>query len=215
MSGLTIAQVRSWAPASWTPAATAVGEASTMVDEQARSLSGTLEQALTGARGYWAMAASERAAEEARTGARLADALDLARAALRTGATDIGHARTQLLDTIAGAEAEGFTVGDDGSVTAPTLPPVLTSPENAAAAAADRDAERVGRRPAGALAGDIGAASPGSTPPTRRPVKRWAGSTSRRPWSPRSRPTSSGRSPAGTCSAPSAPPAARSPSVWS
>ena len=79
------------------------------------------------------MAASERAAEEARTGARLADALDLARAALRTGATDIGHARTRLLDTIAGAEAEGFTVGDDGSVTAPTLPPVLTSPENAAA----------------------------------------------------------------------------------
>ena len=154
--------MESWRPGELDTAATAVGEASTKVDEQARSLSRTLEQALTEARGYWAMAASERAAEEARTGARLADALDLARAALRTGATDIGHARTQLLDTIAGAEAEGFSVGEDGSVTAPTLPPVLTSPENGAAAAADRNAEqgRLNDR-AGALAADIGAALTG------------------------------------------------------
>lgn len=162
MSALTIAQVRSWRPGDLDTAAAAVGEASTQVDEQARALSRTLEQALTDARGYWAMAASERAAEEARTGARLADALDLARVALRTGATDIGHARTRLLDIIAGAESEGYTVGDDGRVTAPTLPPVMTSPEGAAAAAAERNAEqdRLNDR-AGALAADIGAALAG------------------------------------------------------
>lgn len=162
MSALTIAQVRSWRPGDLDTAAAAVGEASTQVDEQARALSRTLEQALTDARGYWAMAASERAAEEARTGARLADALDLARVALRTGATDIGHAKTRLLDTIAGAESEGYTVGDDGRVTAPTLPPVMTSPEGAAAAAAERNAEqdRLNDR-AGALAADIGAALAG------------------------------------------------------
>ncbi|HET8960156.1 hypothetical protein [Nocardioides sp.] len=162
MSALTIAQVRSWRPGDLDTAAAAVGEASTQVDEQARALSRTLEQALTDARGYWAMAASERAAEEARTGARLADALDLARVALRTGATDIGHAKTRLLDTIAGAESEGYTVGDDGRVTAPTLPPVMTSPEGAAAAAAERNAEqdRLNDR-AGALAAEIGAALAG------------------------------------------------------
>ena len=162
MTALTIAQVRTWRPADLDTAAAAVGEASTQVDEQARALSRTLEQALTEAQGYWAMAASERAAEEARTGARLADALDHARVALRTGATDIGHARTRLLDTIAGAESEGYTVGDDGSVTAPTLPPVMTSPEGAAAAAAERNAEqdRLNDR-AGALAADIGAALAG------------------------------------------------------
>lgn len=162
VSALTIAQVRGWRPAELDTAASAVGEASARVDEQARALTRTLEQALTDARGYWAMAASERAAEEARTGARLADALDLARTALRTGATDIGHARTRLLDTIAGAEAEGFGVGEDGSVTAPTLPPVMTSPDHAAAAAADRNAQqqRLNDR-AGVLAADIGAALTG------------------------------------------------------
>jgi hypothetical protein len=162
VSGLTIAQVRSWRPGELDTAASALGEVSTTVDQEARALSRTLEEALTDAQGFWAMAATERAAEEARTGAQLADALDLARSALRTGATDIGHARTRLLDTIAGAEAEGFTVGEDGSVTAPTLPPVMTSPEDAAAAAADRSAAqgRLNDR-AGALADDIGAALTG------------------------------------------------------
>jgi hypothetical protein len=162
MSALTIPQVRAWRPGELDTAAAAVGEASTQVDGQARALSRTLEQALTEARGYWAMAAAERAAEEARTGAKLADALDLARTALRTGATDIGHARSMLLDTIAGAESEGFTVGDDGSVTAPTLPPVMSSPENAAAAAADRNAHQAQLNDrAGALASDIGTALTG------------------------------------------------------
>lgn len=159
MSGLTITQVRTWRPGELDVAAEAVGDAATAVDGQARSVGRSLEQALTEAQGLWAVAAAERAADEARTGAQLADALELARTALSNGAVDIGTARTALLDTIAGAEAEGFTVGEDGSVTAPTLPPVMTSPEGAAGAVADRN-ERQGRLNvrAGALADDIGTA---------------------------------------------------------
>lgn len=159
MSTLTMPQVRGWRPEALDVAAGSVGEAADVVDREARAVGRSLEQALTEAGGAWALAAAERAADEARTGARLADALDHARAALRTGAGDIGHARQRLLDTIAGAEGQGFRVGDDGSVTAPTLPPVMSSPEGAAAAAASRDAEqqRLNDR-AGALASDIGGA---------------------------------------------------------
>ncbi|MFC5178097.1 hypothetical protein [Nocardioides taihuensis] len=159
MSTLTVPQVRGWRPEALDVAAGSVCEAADVVDREARAVGRSLEQALTEAGGAWALAAAERAADEARTGARLADALDHARAALRTGAGDIGHARQRLLDTIAGAEAQGFTVGDDGSVTAPTLPPVMSSPEVAAAAAASRNAEqqRLDDR-AGALASDIGGA---------------------------------------------------------
>lgn len=159
MSALRIAQVRQWRPGALDTAAQAVGEASTAVDREAKAISRSLEDALTDAGGQWAVAARDRAAHEARTGAQLADALDLARAALRSGAADIGHARTRLLHTIAGAEGEGFRVGEDGAVTAPTLPPVMSSPEHAAAAAAARnsDQERLNDR-AGVLAADIGEA---------------------------------------------------------
>lgn len=159
MSALTIPQVRTWRPGELDAAARSVGEAATVVDEQARGVARSLEQALTEASGLWAAAAAERAADEARTGARLADALELARAALRDGAVDIGHARTALFATIAAAEAEGFSVADDGSVTAPTLPPVMTTPGAAASAAAERQAQqdRLNDR-AGVLAGDIGTA---------------------------------------------------------
>ena len=130
MSALSISLVRSWRPDALDGASAAVGQASDAVDREARSVGRALENALAGAGGYWASAASDRAAEEAKTGAQLADALDLARTALRNGATDIGEARTRLLDSIAAAEGEGFKVADDGSVTAPTLPPVMSSPEH-------------------------------------------------------------------------------------
>ncbi len=157
MSALTIAQVRGWRPGELAAAATALGEAGDVVDREARDLVRTLELALADAQGAWADAAAERAAEESKTGARLADALDVARAALNSGASDIGHTRSRLLDTIAGAEGEGFTVGEDGSVRAPTLPPVMSSPEQAAAAAAERDeAQRHLNGRAATLAGDIG-----------------------------------------------------------
>ena len=139
MSGLTIPQVRAWRPHQLDAAAQAVGEAGDNVDAQAQLLRGALEEALGHAGGAWARAAADRAAEEARTGIRLADALDTARRALRDGASDIATARTGLLDTIGGAESEGFIVSAEGVVTAPTLPPVMTSPEQALAAAQERN----------------------------------------------------------------------------
>jgi len=159
MSALSISLVRSWRPDALDGASAAVGQASDAVDREARSVGRALENALAGAGGYWASAASDRAAEEAKTGAQLADALDLARTALRNGATDIGEARTRLLDSIAAAEGEGFKVADDGSVTAPTLPPVMSSPETASAAMASRNAaqEKLNDR-AGVIASEIGCA---------------------------------------------------------
>nr|MBA3782376.1 hypothetical protein [Nocardioides sp.] len=102
---------------------------------------------------------ADRAAEEAKNGVLLADALDVARTALSNGAVDIGHARTRLLHAISAAETEGFTVGAGGDVTAPTLPPVMSSPEQAASAAASRNQAqgRLNDR-AGAIAADIGSA---------------------------------------------------------
>jgi hypothetical protein len=162
MSTLTIPQVRHWRPDALDAAAQAVGDASTTVDQQARSVGRALEEALTDAGGLWAASARERAAEEAKVGAQLADALDLARGALSSGAVDIGHARTWLLDTISSAQADGFTVGDDGSVTAPTLPPVMTEAGDPTGAAAARNQrQRQLNDQAQGIAGDIGAALDG------------------------------------------------------
>ena len=155
MSALTIEQVRAWHPEALDASASALGTASTTVDHQARALSTSLEHALTDAGGSWAVAASERAADEAKTGAQLADALDAARLALASGATDVGHARTKLLDTISAAEGEGFTVGADGAVTAPTLPPVMTAPGDTAALDARNARQAELNQRAGVLAGDI------------------------------------------------------------
>jgi hypothetical protein len=159
MGTLTIPQVRQWRPEALDTASEAVGAASTAVDTEARSVARALEEALTQAGGQWAAAARDRAADEARIGAQLADALDTARQALSRGATDIGHARTRLLDTIGAAESEGFRVADNGSVTPPTLPPVMTSPDHAAAALASRNAEqkRLNERAQG-LADDLATA---------------------------------------------------------
>ncbi|MBO0846319.1 MAG: hypothetical protein J2P22_12985 [Nocardioides sp.] len=162
MSALTIPQVRSWRPDALDTAASAVSDASTLVDNQARSVGRALEEALTNAGGLWADSASHRAAEEARIGAQLADALDTARGALSSGATDIGHARSKLLDTISSAESAGFRVGDDGSVTAPTLPPVITAvgDPNGAAAARNQHQQQLNDQAHG-IARDIGVALDG------------------------------------------------------
>jgi hypothetical protein len=142
MATLTIPQVRQWRPQVLDTAAEAVGDAATAVDTQARSVGRSLEEALTDAGGAWATAARDRAADEAKIGAQLSDALDTARRVLVAGSTDIGHARTRLLDAISSAQTQGFKVGDDGSVTPPTLPPVLTAPDQAEAALSRRNAEQ-------------------------------------------------------------------------
>lgn len=142
MSGLTIPLVRSWQPDALSSAADDLGRASSAVDDQVDQLRRSLERMLEDAGGHWAQAAGERAAEEVRTGVRLADALDTARGVLRDGAGEIGGARTTLMARIDGARDEGFVVGDDGRVTAPTLPPVMTAPDDAAAELAARDARQ-------------------------------------------------------------------------
>lgn len=162
MSALTIPLVRSWRPEVLDTAAGDVGRASEAIDAQVRVLRSALERALEDADGHWSAAASERAAEETRTGTRLAAALDDARAALSAGAVDIGTARRTLLDRIDAARAEGFLVSDDGTVTAPTLPPVLSSPDTAAAAATERDArQRALNERASQIAQGIGSALQG------------------------------------------------------
>lgn len=142
MTTLTVPLVRSWRPETLDVAAGDLGAASRSVDAQVAQLRSALEHALEDAAGRWADQAAERAAEETRTGARLAAALDDARAALSAGAADIAHTRRLLLDRIDLARGEGFVVADDGSVTAPALPPVMSTPEDAARVAAEREEEQ-------------------------------------------------------------------------
>lgn len=142
MSALTIEQVRSWHPGQLDIAATGLGTAEKTVETEAKSIASTMDTALGGWSGSAADAASARAASEARTGYQLADALESARKALSNGASEIGSARTHLLSVISDAEAKGFAVSPDGSVTAPTLPPVMTSPEDATSALAARNREQ-------------------------------------------------------------------------
>jgi hypothetical protein len=139
MSALSIEQVRSWHPATLDTAATGLADAAKVVESEARSVKSAIDTASASWQGDAADAAVERALTESRTGYSLADALETARSALSTGASEIGSARTHLLKVISDAEGSGFTVGPDGSVTAPTLPPVMTSPEGAAEAVAARN----------------------------------------------------------------------------
>lgn len=140
MTGLSLSVVTAWRPDELDSAASRLGEASRVVEAQTRAGCRDVEAAASAGSGLWAQAAAERAAEELTTGVRLADALAAARDTLAAGAADIGAARTTLLDQVAASRAEGFGVSVDGVVSAPTLPPVMTTPEAAAEAAAERDA---------------------------------------------------------------------------
>ena len=139
MTALSIEQVRAWHPGALDTAATGLKKAHRVVEAESKSLKATMDQASSGWTGPAADAAGERAADSARTGYRLADALETARSALATGASEIGRSRTHLLQVISDARANGFTVGSDGSVTARTLPPVMTTPDDASGALAARN----------------------------------------------------------------------------
>lgn len=157
MSTLTLPLVASWDPTALDAAARRLGDAGDVVEAQARAGCAAVEQAASAEAGWWAQAAAARAAEELTTGRRLADALDTARGVLVTGAAEIGHARTRIFELIDSASAQGFRVGPDGSVMAPRVPPVITTPEDACAAGARVEAEqqRLNQR-ARELAADIG-----------------------------------------------------------
>jgi uncharacterized protein YukE len=162
VTALSIEQVRAWHPETLGAAAGSVHEAGAAVESEADAVKAEIDTASASWHGSAADAAVERALGEARSGYALADALESARTALDTGASEIGAARTHLLDVISAAEAQGFTVASDGAVTAPTLPPVMSSPEQAAAASADRN-RRQGllNDQATSIAGDIARALQG------------------------------------------------------
>ena len=157
MGALTLPLVSAWRPEALDVAAKNLEQAGLAVEAQTRAGCSAVASVASVGSGWWATAAAERAADELVTGLRLADALEQARGVLSTGAADLGHARSRLFEQIESAQAQGFGVGADGSVMPPRVPPVLTSPENAAAALAQRDAEqqRLNRR-ARDLAEDIG-----------------------------------------------------------
>lgn len=142
MSALTIDVVRGWRPAALAEAASGVESARAEVEAQVQAAKATMTRLADQWEGDAAQAAAERMARESATGFELVDALEAARAALQSGSADLGSARDALLATVSGIQAEGFTVGDDGRVTAPTLPPVMTEPGDPTGAAARRDSEQ-------------------------------------------------------------------------
>jgi uncharacterized protein YukE len=142
MAALTLEVVRGWRPEALAEAATGVATAQQTVESQVEAARSAITRLTDVWDGDAARAASERMAREATTGFELADALEAARSALAAGATDLGRARSAVLSTVDAAVAAGFRVDDDGRVTAPTLPPVMTAAGDPDGAAARRDADQ-------------------------------------------------------------------------
>ena len=139
---LTIDAVRAWRPEALAEAAIGVGKAHEAVDAEVKAAKAAVSRLTAVWHGTAADAAADRMAKEATTGFALADALEHARAALQTGSSDLGAARSALLSTVASVQGEGFTVAPNGAVTPRTLPPVMTEPGDPTGAAAARDAEQ-------------------------------------------------------------------------
>jgi len=142
MAALTLEVVRSWRPDALADAATGVSTARQDVEAQVQAAKSAMTRLSDHWQGDAAQAAAQRMANEATTGFALADALESARSALASGATDLGRARSAVLATVDAATAAGFAVAGDGRVTAPTLPPVMTAPGDPDGAGAQRDARQ-------------------------------------------------------------------------
>jgi uncharacterized protein YukE len=141
-AALTLEVVRSWRPEALADAATGVATAQEAVDAQVRAAKSAMTRLTDHWQGDAAQAAAQRMANEATTGFALADALESARSALASGATDLARAKSAVLSTVDTAVAGGFRVSGDGTVTAPTLPPVMTAAGDPDGAGARRDAEQ-------------------------------------------------------------------------
>lgn len=142
MSTPTIPQVRAWRPGQLSTAASGLQTAKDSVDTEVEEIRSTMDDLQSTWSGDAAAAGDERASASRRTGVRLVEALETARAALATGSTDLATAKRNVLDKIESAQGRGFQVSDDGTVTPPTLPPVMTAPGQAGDALAARDAEQ-------------------------------------------------------------------------
>lgn len=142
MTALTISAVSAWDPGALTGAADRLRTAANVVDRESRGLTAAMDAAASHWSGPAADAAAARLSREATAGRDLATALHTARTALQSGANRIGGARSALLGLVQDAHATGFTVGDDGSVHPPAVPPVLTTPGDISAAAERDRAQR-------------------------------------------------------------------------
>lgn len=118
----TVTQAEGWRPESLRDAADAWDVAATdLRDMVAIAVAG-----VTDTHDFWTGIAAEATRENAlavgRDSAEVARAAVMAAAAARDGAKQIAVARTAALDLVAEARAEGFTVGDDGSVNGHAVP---------------------------------------------------------------------------------------------
>lgn len=142
MSAPTIADVRAWQSSSLWSAADGLAAAAAALDEEVNAVRKAMDAATVEWRGPAADAARERAAREVRDGNALVAAVRSMRALLVRGAGELASARAELLVAVDGAFAGGFRVADDGAVAVAPLPPVMTTPAGAAAAAAEREAQQ-------------------------------------------------------------------------
>lgn len=130
MTAVTVSAVTGWRPGELAAVADRLVAAAASVDDDARAVRRHLGDAVDDAGGAWATTAASRAAQEARRGQALADALTAAASALLSGAEGLGRAREALLVAVGRATAAGYTVGDDGRVAAlpAPLPPADVPP---------------------------------------------------------------------------------------
>ncbi|MFS0704430.1 WXG100 family type VII secretion target [Cellulomonas sp. 179-A 9B4 NHS] len=141
-AALTLEVARAWRPTALADAASGVERARTEVEAHVQAAKATMARLAETWQGDAARAAAERMARDAGSGLALADALASARSVLESGASQIGSARDAVLGTVELARADGFSVASDGRVTAPTLPPVLTSPGDPTGAGTEREARQ-------------------------------------------------------------------------
>lgn len=125
MTRPTVSQARAWRPDSLRDAAERWHAAATDVHESLE----TSVEGVTASHEYWtgsaADAARERALGVGHTSGAVARAMVLASVAARDGAHQIAAARAEVLALVTTAQAEGFTAGDDGSVSVATSAPTL------------------------------------------------------------------------------------------
>ena len=149
MTGPTIPEVVAWRTEPLEAAAERLGDAASVVEQQALAVRRSLGDVLHAAGGAWAEAADDRAGSEARTGLALADAMAAAAAVATRGAADLSRSRTLLARAVDDARVDGFEVGPDGSVTAPDAPAPLAAMGTALEATAHERAREAERRRAG------------------------------------------------------------------
>ncbi|MBO1752816.1 hypothetical protein J4G33_13465 [Actinotalea sp. BY-33] len=158
MSTLAISVVRTWDPGALLTAADRLRGAGADLDHQVQGLRSAMDVAATGWSGPAADAAAARVEREVTAGRELSAAVETARAALEGGGSQLTSTRSTLLSLVADAEAMAFSVRDDGAVTAPTLPPVMTAVGDTTAAAERDDRQRELNGQAQARATSIGQA---------------------------------------------------------